>query len=86
MPRLTDAERAARKQRRRAKRQRTWATIRKAIRKLVDVAELMFPDSGSGSIRHKWVTAAAKHIKTPAGDRIEAALLNGLIELAVEAL
>lgn len=86
MAKLTDEERAERKAIRRARRRRTWAAIVEVVRVLVSAAELMFPDSGSGSIRHQWVTAAAKHIKTPAGDAIEAAVLNFLIELAVDQL
>ena len=39
MPRLTEEERAERKARRRARRQRTWASIKEAVAKLVQAAE-----------------------------------------------
>jgi hypothetical protein len=86
MPRLTEEERAERKALRRARRKRTWRSIKEAVAKLVQAAELVFPDSGQGSMRHEWVSKAAKAIKTPLGDELETAVLNYLIELAVDAL
>ena len=62
------------------------ASIRKTVKRLVQAAELLFPDTGSGSIKHKWASEAAKLIKTPAGDAIETTVLNYLIELAVDEL
>lgn len=86
MARRTDEEKAARKIRRKAKRARTWDDIRRVVKRAVELAEWLFPERGVGSLRHKWVTAAVKLIKTPAGDKVEEAAIRYLIELAVERL
>ena len=86
MAKRTDEERAARKKRRRQRRRRTWRTVHKVIVMLVGVAEQLFPESDSGSLRHGWVTEIVRHIETPAGDVVEAAVINYLIELAVDEL
>lgn len=86
---LTESQRQARADRkavRRAKRKRTFASVGKVIKRLVQAAELMFPDTGSGALKHAFVTEAVKHVKTPAGDKLETTVLNYLIELAVDAL
>ena len=86
MRHLTDAQRAERKARRQAKRARTFASIRRIVAQRVEDAEALFPESGAGSARHAWVSAAVALVRTPLGDPIEAAIVNYLIELAVDEL
>lgn len=84
---LDNVSRAQQRDRRIRSRERTLASIKYIIDKLVGVADQFFPAAGAGSLRKAWVLEqVALHLRCPAGDPIEVNIAEYLIELSVDSL
>jgi hypothetical protein len=84
---LSAESRAKRKIRRRESRIRTLASIKYVIGELVSVSDQLFHEDGKGAERKAWVLDEVdKHVRCPAGDKIDINIAEYLIELAVDEL